>query len=359
MLNLCALQYLVDSPQRGVLLLNLDYKVISANHRAAELFGIDLNELIGSTLPDWIKTQPKNFTDVVEEVLHPRSQPEVVLHRYSGPIFGSHGKLAGRVEIYSDITARRRLETEILERNRELAELNKRLQETQEELLRSERLRTLGEMAAGIAHDINNALGIVLGNVQLAKRRVPADPEYARCIESIEMAARDAADTVRKLKEIGRPVDRTRYRPVDLGKLANSVISAMTPEWEKQNKHIELIAQLEAGCVVEGDEAELRETLTNIILNAVQAIDQRGTIRIAVHRDGNRAVLSVSDSGIGMNEETKKRVFDPFFTTRGSSGTGLGMSMVAAIVMRHNGEIKVESEEGKGTLIALRLPLIG
>ncbi|MDH7601434.1 MAG: ATP-binding protein [Armatimonadota bacterium] len=351
-----ALEYL-DSPERGVVLLDLDYRINSANHRAAELFGVKLDQLIGSPLPSWIKTRPKSLDDVIEEVLYPHFGPNTVLHRYSGPVYGLQNNLVGRVEIYSDITARRRLETEILERNRELAELNKRLQETQEELLRSERLRTLGEMAAGIAHDINNALGIVLGNVQLAKRRIPEDPECLRCIESIEMAAKDAADTVRKLKEIGRPVDRSRYRPIDLGALTESVIAAMTPQWQEQDKQIDITADLQPGCTVEGDEAELREALTNVMLNAVQAINRQGAIKVAVHKNSSQVVLTVADSGIGMSEETKKRVFDPFFTTRGSAGTGLGMSMVAAIVMRHNGKVKVESEQGKGTIVALCFPL--
>jgi len=349
------LQFL-ESPERGVLLMDVNYVIRCANPRAAEIFNTKLDQLIGFTLPDWIKTRPQNPKDTIEEVLYPDYKVGMVLHRYSGPVYGASGEITGRIELYSDITARRRLETEILERNRQLAELNKRLQKAQEELLRSERLRTLGEMAAGIAHDINNALGIVLGNVQLAKRLLKDNPGVSKCIDSIELAARDAAETVRKLKEIGKPVDRSHYRPLDLSKLAESVATAAIPTWQESGKQIELITEFEPDCTVNGDEAELREALTNILFNAVQAIKEHGTIKVATKCNGNEVLLTVADNGIGMNDEIKKRVFDPFFTTRGSAGTGLGMSMVAAIAMRPEGKVAIESEEGKGTVVVLRLP---
>lgn len=352
-----ALQF-VDSPERGVLLLDNNLKVVCANPRAAEVLGTKLDELIGSPLPECVQRRPENPDEVIEEVLHPQQPQTVVLHRYSGPLYGSNGELVGRVEIYSDITARRQLEKEILERNRELVELNKQLQKAQDELLRSERLRTLGEMAAGIAHNINNALSIVIGNVQLAKRKLSQDSDLAHCIDSIELAARDAAEIVRKLKEIGKPVDRSRYKPIELSSLVESVLNAALPAWQEQGKQIDLATEMESGCIIEGDATEIREAVANILLNAIQAIRDHGEIRVSVRRTENQAVLTVADNGIGMDEETKERMFDPFFTTRGSAGTGLGMSMVAVIAMKHRGTVSVESSEGRGTVVTLSLPLL-
>lgn len=353
-----ALQF-VDSPERGVLLLDSDLTVICANSRAAEVLSTKLEELIGSPLPECVHRRPEHPDEVIEEVLHPQKSQGVVLHRYSGPLYGSHGELVGRVEIYSDITARRQLEKEILDRNRELVELNKQLQKAQDELLRSERLRALGEMAAGIAHNINNALSIVLGNVQLAKRKLSQDSDLAHCIDSIELAARDAAEIVRKLKEIGKPVDRSRYKPIELSSLVESVLDAALPAWQKhEKKQIDLATEMDTGCIIEGDATEIREAVANILLNAIQAVGDHGKISVSVHQAENQAVLTVADNGVGMDEETKERMFDPFFTTRGSEGTGLGMSMVAIIAMKHRGTVGVESSEGQGTVVTLSLPLL-
>ena len=113
---------------------------------------------------------------------------------------------------------------------------------------------------------------------------------------------------------------------------------------------------MSAGCSVVGNASELREALANVLLNAVQSMDSGGSIRISTSiRDGH-VDLRVTDTGVGMSHETKNRIFDPFFTTRGAEGTGLGMSMVDAIAIRHRGKVVVESEEGRGTSVTLRFP---
>ena len=347
----------VESPERGVILLSSDFKITHANRRAAEVLGVSMSDLVGSPLPGRITRRPTSEEEVIEEVLECGAAGGTVVHRYSGPVFSSDGVVSGRVEIYSDITARRELETEILDRNRELAGLNKRLQEAQDRLIQSERLRALGEMAAGVAHDINNALGIILGNAQLARRKLSREAELVRCIESIELAARDAAETVRRLKEIGKPVDTSAYTAVDLSAVVEDVVGAAVPVWNGAGSRVSVETDLQPGCIVDGDATELREALANILLNAAQAVDDTGRIRVATRRDPARATVAVTDDGVGMSKETRRRLFDPFFTTRGAEGTGLGMSMVAAIAIRHRGEVSVESEEGKGTTVVLRMPL--
>ncbi|MEN6356130.1 MAG: ATP-binding protein [Armatimonadota bacterium] len=349
----------VTSPERGVILLNKDHKITYANQRASEVFGIAMADLIGAALPSMIAGQPKSEIDVVEEVLDSLCGGTALVHRYSSPIFDSDGHVGGRVEIYSDITARRELEKEILDRNQELAELNRLLEEAQEQLIHSERLRTLGEMAAGIAHDINNVLGIILGNAQLAKRKITDNPAAAKCIDAIELAARDAAETVRRLKEIGKPPDTTGYQVIDISEIVKDLIQSAVPAWldsgSNADSEITVETRLADDCRVLGNATELREALANLILNAAQAIECSGKIEIITSRKDNHVDLSVVDNGVGMSEETKQRIFDPFYTTRGAQGTGLGMSMVDAIAIRHQGKVLVESEEGKGTRVTLRL----
>ena len=353
----------IESPERGVLLLDKDHRVLHANMRAAAIFGAPLSELVGSELPRAVTHRAMTREDVVEEVIDSWNEPGAVFHRYSAPIYSADGEVAGRVEIYSDITARRMLEREILDRNRELAELNVQLEEAQEQLVHSERLRTLGEMAAGVAHDINNVIGIILGNVQLARRKLGEDNPAKRSLDSIELAARDAAETVRRLREISKPLDGAGHVAMNLNDIVNDLVRGALPAWKesrlRDGAHIEVQTDLSDGCRVKGNAAELREALANVLINAAQAIEGSGRIVITTFHEDNSAGIIVKDDGGGMSPETLDRIFDPFFTTRGAQGTGLGMSMVDAIVIRHAGKVTVESEEGIGTLVTLRFPACG
>jgi len=356
---LAALRH-IDSPERGVLLLDEDLRITFANRRAAQLLNTTVDELVGAGLPEPLTRSLASQDDVVEEVLDSAFANDHVFHRYSTPICSPAGEFTGRIEIYSDITARRELEKEILDRNRELAELNAQLEDAQEQLVQSERLRALGEMAAGVAHDINNVLGIILGNVQIARRKLEHGGDATKCIDAIELAAKDAAETVHRLREIGKPIDRSSHQTIDLSEVAEDVLKAALPAWRESGAHGEQIlveTRFEPDCTVIGNASEIREALANVLLNAAQAIDGSGKIEIATSRSNGFADLTVSDTGIGMDEETRKRLFDPFFTTRGAEGTGLGMSMVDAIAIRHRGRLIVESEVGKGTSITLRIPL--
>ncbi len=356
---MAALQH-IDSPERGVLLLDKDLRITAANRRASEILANAKGG--GSVLPGSLGRAPSDPEEVIEEVLDSVCGEGTVVHRYSGPVYSSDGTVSGRVEIYSDITARRELEREIIDRGTELARLNRQLRDAQEQLLQSERLRTLGEMAAGIAHDINNVLGIVLGNAQLARRKAQPGSDLMKCIDGIELAARDAAETVRRLREIGKPVDTSHYGPVDLGEVVQDVLQTAVPAWKESatgGAGIRVSADVMPGCVVNGDPTELREALANVVLNAVQASSSGGGIEITAARDGRVVDLMVRDHGAGMSDETKNRLFDPFFTTRGAEGTGLGMSMVDATMIRHGGRVIVESKEGEGTLVTLRFPVKG
>ena len=350
----------VYAPERGVILLDKDLNIIQANKRASEIFNIPIEQLIGSKLPSAVTHRSSDLTEVIEEVIEDSFGTNAIFHRYSTPVFKSGGEAIGRVEIYSNITARRELEKEILERNVELASLNRQLQEAQEQLVQSERLRALGEMAAGVAHDINNVLGIILGNAQLAKRKLDPDSPTMQCVMAIEMAAKDAADTVRRLREIGKPIDTAGYKIIDLSKIVEDVVKAAFPAWKEsvvyEDTHIEVNTNLAEKCYVKGNPIELREALANILLNAAQAIDISGKIDISTTIDNMHVCLSVKDNGAGMNEETQTRLFDPFFTTRGAEGTGLGMSMVDAIAIRHRGKVIVESEQDQGTVITMQFP---
>lgn len=351
----------INSPERGVLLLDTNSKVMFANQRVAEIFGVAVEDLLGKPLPEAISRVPDD-TQITDEVIEGSLGQGVVFHRYSTPVYSSIGEIAGRVEILSDITVRRELENEILDRNIELADLNRQLEEAQEQLVASERLRALGEMAAGVAHDINNVLGIILGNAQLAKRKLEPESPALESILAIELATRDAAETVRRLREIGKPIAPGSYLLVDLNAVIGDVVKAAIPAWQERESapgiDVSVDTDLHPGCLVMGNAAELREALANILLNAVQSMDSGGRIHISTQLTDGHIDLTVTDTGAGMTSETKSRVFDPFFTTRGAEGTGLGMSMVDAIAIRHRAKVIVESERGRGTSVTLRFPVV-
>lgn len=349
----------IHSPERGVLLLDTQRRVTFANIRAAEVLGVFVGDLLGRPLPSVIKRLPVTDDEVIDEVIED-TLAGGVFHRYSTPLYTAEGEVASRVEILSDITARRELEKEVVERNSELASLNQQLREAQEQLIASEKLRALGEMAAGVAHDINNVLGIILGNAQLAKRKLDKESPALESINALELAARDGAETVRRLREIGKPTDSASYSDIDLNSIVNDVVKAAIPAWCEQGQSsggdIRVETDLAPGCIVQGDPVELREALANILLNAVQSMDSDGRIEIRTRNNESNVELSVIDTGSGMSAETKNRLFDPFFTTRGAQGTGLGMSVVDAIVIRHCGKVFVDSQEGRGTSVTIRLP---
>ncbi|MBC7223897.1 MAG: GAF domain-containing protein, partial [Anaerolineae bacterium] len=236
------------------------------------------------------------------------------------------------------------------------------LRAVQEQLVRTEKLRALGRMASGIAHNFNNTLAVILGRAQLAQRRT-GDPELQADLQAIVRAAQDGASTVRRLREY------TRMEPVppgpvstNLNEVVRTVVDVTRPRWkdepEREGRPVQVVVEEGDVPPVPADASELREVLTNMIFNAVDAMPSGGTITLRTRQDGDWAVVEVQDTGIGMSEEVRRRVFDPFFTTKGPASTGLGLSTSYGIVRRHGGNIEVQSMLGKGTTLTIRLPTV-
>jgi signal transduction histidine kinase/DNA-binding response OmpR family regulator len=233
------------------------------------------------------------------------------------------------------------------------------LERSQSSLVKTERLRALGEMAAGVAHDFNNLLSVILGRAELMLRRV-REPDTARDLEAVRRAAQDGADTVRRIQEFTRTRRTRAFERVDLAEVAREVVELMRPRWEleAQAKGVTYEFSVRGTAPpVAGRPEELREVLTNLVTNAVDAMPSGGACRLGLDVEGEWAVLSVADTGIGMPEEMRRRVFEPFFTSKGPRGTGLGLAVSWGIVTRHGGTIEVDSAAGHGTTFRLRLPI--
>jgi PAS domain S-box-containing protein len=223
----------------------------------------------------------------------------------------------------------------------------------------TERLRALGELASGVAHDFNNLLGAILGRVQLLRGRNFPDRED-REMAVIERAARDGRETVRRIQEFSRIRADRPFRPVDLPKILRDAVEITRTRWkseaERRNVKIEVRMDCEPVPPILGNATELREVFTNLILNAVDAMPQGGEVRLGCSRQGGLVRVEVEDNGVGMTEEIRRHLFDPFYTTKGQSGTGLGMSVAYGIITRHDGTVDVETTLGSGTRFVLEFP---
>jgi signal transduction histidine kinase/CheY-like chemotaxis protein len=231
----------------------------------------------------------------------------------------------------------------------------------QAQLVRREKLSALGEMASGVAHDFNNLLASIVGRAQLLLLQVE-DPKHRQWLQVIERSALDGAKTVRRLQEFTRIRRDQSFVPVDLNRIIQQTLEVTETRWrhDPQARGITLDVRTAldpALPAVSGDAAELREALTNMVLNALDAMPRGGTLALTTSAAGEHVQVTVEDTGIGMPLHVKQRIFDPFFTTKGSRGTGLGLSMTYGILSRHGARVDVESEEGKGTTFILRFPV--
>ncbi|HET9923682.1 MAG TPA: GAF domain-containing protein [Methylomirabilota bacterium] len=235
------------------------------------------------------------------------------------------------------------------------------LKAAQDTLVRGATLRAVGELAAGAAHHLNNLMAVVLGRSQLLLLR-NQDPEIGSVLRTIERAALDAADTVRRIQAFSRAGNRATPTEIDLNETVREAVDFTRSRWEHeaQARGTPLEMEFEPGALlpVSGRNAELREVLTNLILNAVDALPEGGRIVIKTWGEPGRAVVSVRDSGAGMAEEVRDRAFEPFFTTKGVRRLGLGLAVAYGLVNGHGGQIALDGGAGKGTTVTFWLPAI-
>ena len=264
-----------------------------------------------------------------------------------------------------EITERKRAEEETLESNRQLSMALGQIRASQDQIIQRERMHALGRMANGIAHDFNNTLAPILGfsELLLMKPALLADPAKLQSyLEMIHSGAKDAASVVSRLREFYRYRDEGEiFSPVVINEVVQQVVSFTQPRWRDQalaaGVNIEIRLELGNVPTVAGNENELREALVNLMFNAIDAIPLRGTITLRTELQGRWLVLTVSDTGTGMSEEVRARCLEPFYTTKGDQGTGLGLGSVYGVVRRHEGQLDIQSETGRGTSVSISLPL--
>lgn len=229
----------------------------------------------------------------------------------------------------------------------------------QEQQIQSEKARAVGAMAGGIANEFNNLLAIVIGKTQLMLARAPDGP-MREGLGAVEEAAWRAADIVRRLQGLAITTMDDSTVTIDLSVIVDDAVVLTRPVWkdeaEARSVRIEVVTDLDRVPPVDGQMGALREAVTNLILNAVDAMPRGGRLSLTTRRVETGVELKVTDTGEGMPEEVQRRIFDPFFTTRSPRRTGLGLSVVYGVIDRHCGSVRVRSEEGGGTTVTLWLP---
>lgn len=231
-------------------------------------------------------------------------------------------------------------------------------EQLQQQVQHADRLATIGQLASGVAHELNEPLGAILGFAQLLDK-TPRIPSQARGdIARIMSAALHARDIIRKLMTFARQA-RPALEPIDLNGLIKESRSLWA--WRCEDRGIETVYELSPSLVMmHADAGQIRQVLINLVVNAIQAMPEGGRLTLATCVNGNMIELSVADTGEGIPADVLPRLFDPFFTTKDvNQGTGLGLSVVDGIVSGHGGRIDVESQPGRGACIRVYLPLTG
>jgi len=376
---LSLLQATIESSADGLLVIDTSGKVTLFNSRFVELWRIPsslLEKRDDKILLDYVLDQlsdPQAFIAKVHELYaQPAEESFDTLAFKDGRFFERYsrpqrldGKIVGRVWSFRDVSTRKKVEDDLQKSNLQLQEAIDALKRTQQRMVENERLKALGQMASGITHDFNNALMPIVGlsDYLVNHPAVFDDRKEALSIAgNILSASRDAVQIVKRITEFYRPDQVLDVMPLNAAKLFDDVKNMTQPKWkaeaEAEGRNVVFEIQAAADLQLYANESQLREALINLIMNSIDAMPRGGIIKLSARGDSDWRAISVSDTGMGMTEEVKLKCLEPFFSTKGKHGTGIGLSMVQGIVMRHGGTMLIESLPGKGTTVTIRLPVV-
>jgi PAS domain S-box-containing protein len=338
----------------GVVVADADDRVVFANRAFAEMVGAPGDSLPGRRWTEFLA----GAQDVVALTAHlrqPSYQGELLLLTRAGdprPVLVTLSTVEGergvqRIGVFRDISREHELRFRVI---------------------REQKFRTLGSLAAGVAHNINNRLTPVLGWTEMLLERLAADEtiereELIHALRVINQGASDSVETVRRLQEYARPARVRGPEAVPLRDVVEQLLALTRPQWDneaaRRGIRYEIDFRADPAPAILAVASEIREALLNILENALNAMPEGGRLAIHVRGERDRAVVSITDTGRGMSPEVQRLAFEPFFTTRGSEGgSGLGLSLAQEIVQRYRGSIAVASREGAGTTFTLAFPAI-
>jgi PAS domain S-box-containing protein len=339
----------------GVVVADADDRVEFANAAFAEMVGATPEALRGQRWTDFL-AGAQDTAALTERMKQPSFQGEVLLITGSGeprPVLISlatvprEGGLLQRIGVFRDISREHELRFRVI---------------------REQKFRTLGSLAAGVAHNINNRLTPVLGWTEMLLERLAAGEtldhgELVHALTVINQGASDSVGTVRRLQEYARPGRVKGPEAVQLRDLLEHLLALTRPQWDneaaRRGIRYEIDLKIEPAPAILAVASEVREAILNILENALAAMPHGGRLSLHVRGVESLAILSISDTGKGMSEEVQRLAFEPFFTTRaGEGGSGLGLALAQEIIKRYSGAVSLQSQEGVGTTFTLSFPAL-
>ena len=349
---------LIEAAQDAIICIDEKGIIFLWNESAEKIFGYSKYEIIGQPLTTIVpekyqtayqegfnlfSTSDKNtISDKPVEVSGITKAGVIIPTELSVSSYKAENEQLALIGIVRDLTERKRIE---------------------DILLRSEKLKSMGMITSGIAHEFNNILAIVKGFATQIKKKCGNDEKLEKRVDTIIKATNDGVEIVRRMREYTNlELDNANFVPTDMRLLIKQSIGFTMPRWQNIANANGIHYKIDTDgfskelCIM-CNQSELREVLVNIINNALDAMPGGGSLSFHTWAEEKTLFVTISDTGMGMGETVQRNVFDPFFTTKIGVGTGLGMSTAYGIVVRHGGEIEVESEEGKGSRFTIRLPL--
>ncbi len=394
----------VENIHESIYWLDFDGRILYVNPAAERELGYSAEELMRMRVSDIDPNVPQEMWGEDGEIFHMLEDGNLhnmeTQHRHrdghliSVEINSSSFEYEGvlySMAICRDITQRKRMESLLHQEKAEQAALIRKLEDTQKQLLQSEKLAAIGQLAAGVAHEINNPMGYIRSNLatlrgyaadlievinayQEAESFLPADaavrnridkakqkadlPFLTKDMSSLIAESIDGAERVRRiiqdLKDFSRQGD-SDWERVDLHECLESAVNMV---WNEIKYKVELVRDYGKLPPIECIPSRLSQVFVNLLVNAAQAIPERGSIAISTRSLGDHVEIAIADTGTGIPADAITKVFDPFFTTKAvGKGTGLGLSVSHGIVQNHGGEIDVVSQEDHGTTFTVRLPV--
>ena len=339
--------------QEGIIVTDSNGRITYLNEAACELFGLESEDAIGKRLDERVRgldwdalSQSEGAISRDMQIFYPQNRfinfyivPLTIEHRASDDKIDISARQVGHAMILRDITASRR---------------------STEQTIESERLNALTLLAAGVAHEIGNPLNSLHIHLQLMERKVRELDEklQADLQESIDVARAEIARLDSIVSQFLRAIrpSKPQLHPENVNAIVDEAVRFFAPEIQDR----ELVVEQELRSdlpPLQLDRDQMKQAFYNVIKNSFEAMKRRGVLHIRTDRDDTHVLISFADTGTGMSAENLSRVFEPYFTTK-SSGTGLGLLIVRRIVREHGGELSVESSEGKGLSLTIRLPYI-
>src|SRR5688500_3952353 len=338
----------------GVIVVDGDDQIVFANRAFQEMIGAPGDGLAGVPWTRFLASA-QDVGSLTRQMRGPAFQGELLLLTKAGdprPVLVTFSTLQGRegmqrIGVFRDISREHELRFRVI---------------------REQKFRTLGSLAAGVAHNINNRLTPVLGWTEMLQERLTASEpiereELKHALNVIHQGASDSVETVRRLQEYSRPARVKGPEAVLLRDVLEQLLALTRPQWDneaaRRGIRYEIDLRADPAPAILAVASEVREALLNILENALTAMPQGGRLTLHVRGHDDRAVVSISDTGRGMSPEVQRLAFEPFFTTRSTEGgTGLGLSLAQEIVQRYRGTIALDSAEGAGTTFTLSFPAI-